>query len=300
MGDATTTERLAPVQVKGAGGVGFISGVSTVEAGGSFTCAVKADTSAWCWGRNDRGQLGDNTTTDALSPVQVVGLGGTGFLTGVSDMSVGGSHTCAVKTDTSVSCWGRNDRGQLGDDTTTDRLTPAQVKGAGGVGLLTGVLRVTTGGSHTCAVKADTTMWCWGRNGQGQLGDNTTIDRLSPVQVRDTAGTAYLTGVLIADSSGKESTCAIKTDWSTWCWGNNPRGQVGDGTVTDRLTPVQVVGSSGTGNLGASELLGVGGEHACAVSNVDVFNCWGGNTRGQIGDGTTMTRVYPTPASITP
>jgi alpha-tubulin suppressor-like RCC1 family protein len=145
----------------------------------------------------------------------VLGAGGVGTLTDVASLDGGGQHNCVVKTDATVSYWGRNDFKQLGDGSGTDRPYPVQVRGPGGVGFLTGISQVTGANEATCALKTDATVWCWGRNDRGQLGDDTTSDR----------------------------TCAVLADATMRCWGKNANGQLGDNTTSDRSAPVQVVGA---------------------------------------------------------
>ncbi len=149
---------------------------------------MKSDASVWCWGDNSDGQLGDNTKTERLTPVQVKGSGGSGTLSGVIEAASGETFVCAAKGDGSVWCWGRNDKGQLGNNTTSDSLTPVQVKGAGGSGTLTGAVTLAAGQKHACAVKSDRSVWCWGLNDKGQLGNNTTTNSSYPVQVKGPGG----------------------------------------------------------------------------------------------------------------
>jgi alpha-tubulin suppressor-like RCC1 family protein len=248
LGDGTTTDRKTPVQVKGSGGAGFLGGVTAVTAGYSHTVALKGDGTVWAWGYNDHGQLGDGTTTDRWTPVQVKGPGGAGFLEDVAAIAAGFDHVMALKEDGTVWAWGCNDDGQLGDGTTTWRSTPVQVKGPGGVGFLGDVTAVAAGYGHTAAPKADGTVWAWGRNGTGQLGDGTTTWRSTPVQVLGPGGAETLNNV-IAVAAGRYHTVALKNDGAVWAWGDNIRGQLGDGTTTDRWTPVRVLSPEGEGFL---------------------------------------------------
>jgi hypothetical protein len=178
-----SAEEPYPVQVKGVGGSGYLTDVSQVSLGDRHTCALKTNGTVYCWGANDIGQLGDNTTTERHTPVQVKGVGGVDYLTNVSQISLGYGHACALKTNGTVYCWGYNSSGQLGDNTTTNRYTPVQVKGVGGVDYLTNVSQISTGDYFSCARKTDGTVYCWGDNDNGQLGDNTTTERQTPVQV---------------------------------------------------------------------------------------------------------------------
>jgi len=246
--------------------------IGTFSYQGLHTCALKSDGTVWCWGDNEYGELGDGTTTERHTPVQVSGL------TNVVAVAPGSVHTCALKSDGTVWCWGDNYYGQLGDGTTTERHTPVQVSG------LTNVVAVTVGSLHTCALKSDGTVWCWGFNGAGELGDGTTTDRHTPVQV------SGLTNV-VAVTVGFVHTCALKSDGTVWCWGYNHHGELGDGTTTDRHTPVQV---SGLTNVVAVE---AGGGHSCALKSDGTVWCWGDNYYGQLGDGTTTDRHTPVQVS---
>jgi uncharacterized repeat protein (TIGR02543 family) len=246
--------------------------VSQVSAGLYHTVAVKSDGTVWAWGYNNSGQIGDGTTTDRLTPVQVSGL------TGVIAVSAGDSHTVAVKSDGTVWAWGWNSAGQLGDGTITDRMTPVQVAG------LTGVFSVSASHYHTVAVKSDGTVWAWGANNYGQIGDGTTAHRLTPVQV------SGLTGV-IAVSAGSDHAVALKSDGTVWAWGRNTEGQLGDGTMGYRMTPVQVVGLTGVFAVSA------GFYNTFAVKSDGTVWAWGWNNLGQLGDGTTAQRLTPVQVS---
>jgi len=231
-----------------------------LAGGGAHSLAIKTDGSLWAWGDNQYGQLGDGTTTNRLTPVQV--------LTGVAAVAVGDLHSLALKTDGSLWAWGVNGDGELGDGTTTQRLTPVQV--------LTGVAAVAAGGYHSLALKTDGSLWAWGSNSGGELGDGTTTQRLTPVQV--------LTGVAAVAAGGYHS-LALKTDDSLWSWGGNWAGELGDGTTTNRLTPVQVL-------TGVAAVVG-GNAHTLAIKTDGSLWAWGWNWYGELGDGTTTQRLTP-------
>ncbi len=230
LGDGTTTDSSTPVDVVGLG-----SGVKAISAGIWHTCALLADGGVKCWGQNNVGQLGDGTTTDSSTPVDVVGLPsrvsaidtGTG-----SDGGIDGSHTCAVTTRGGVLCWGLNNLGQLGDGTTTDSSTPVTVSG-----LERGARAVATGSGYSCALTRAGGVRCWGYNFTGQLGDGTTTNRSTPV---DVVGLRSGVGQL---ATGGFHACVLTRRGAVKCWGGNGGGQLGDGTTTGRLTPVDVSGS---------------------------------------------------------
>ncbi len=189
-------------------------------------------------------------------------------------------------------CWGHNPNGALGDGTTATRYLPVVVKNTAGTGSLTGVSRIVTGRVHTCARLSDGTARCWGANANGQIGDGTTTQRLLPVVVKNPAGSAALTGVVSVVAGGNQ-TCALITDATARCWGANPDGQIGDGTTTQRLLPVVVKNSAGSGSLTGVTQLAALDFHTCARSNDAAVRCWGRNTNGQLGDGTTTNRLLP-------
>jgi alpha-tubulin suppressor-like RCC1 family protein len=180
-------------------------------------CAVKADGSLTCWGRNHKGQLGDGTTVSRLTPVAVpVG-------TEVVSVQLGDLTTCVLKGDGRVWCWGDNSQGTLGDGGTTMSLTPKLVPN------LDSVVTLSAGMEHVCALKADRTVWCWGDNSEKQVGNGATADQRSPAQVKLTS-TTYLTSVRSL-SAGYYQSCAVKTDNTVWCWGSNEYGQFGNGST---------------------------------------------------------------------
>lgn len=268
-------------------------------ANDEFSCALLADGTVRCWGRNGVGNLGDGTMTGRLNPVEVLASGstqGTDVLGGVTQISAGSRHTCALLSDQTLRCWGRNVEGQLGDGTTTNRRNPVQV--------LTGVQQVSSGVEHTCALLTGGTVRCWGGNIDGRLGDGTTTDRQSPVQVLAsgfTQGTDVLGGVTPI-SAGRHHTCALLSDQTVRCWGANgdgisTEGALGDGTAaTSRSNPVKVLTSGTDQNanvLGGVTQVSAGGSHSCALLSGGESWCWGANGSGQLGDGTTTDRRNP-------
>ena len=181
-------------------------------------------------------------------------------MTDVSQFSAGAYHTCAVRQDNTLWCWGRNEDGQLSGGTSQSRNHPIKTADD--------VLQVSAGGYHTCMVKKDKSLWCWGRNDNGQVGDGTTERRTYPVKVMDR---------VLQVSGGGEHTCAVKEDRSLWCWGKNDYGQLGDKTNTARKSPVNII--SGVSQVSA------GRHHTCAVKDGALW-CWGRNDYGQLGDRT--------------
>nr|WP_246525805.1 hypothetical protein [Geomobilimonas luticola] len=205
------------------------SGVSGIAAGELHSVAVKTDGSAWAWGFNSNGQVGDNSITNRLAPTQVNGLGAGA---GVIAVAAGSYHTLALKDDGSVWAWGSNANGQLGDNSTTQRLVPVQVYG---LGPGAGVIAVAAGSNFSLALKSDGSVWAWGDNSLGQLGDNSNTQRIAPVQVANMGSNSGVIKV----AAGSIHSLALKNDGSIWAWGYNGNGRLGDNSTTDRIVPVQ-------------------------------------------------------------
>ncbi len=247
-----------------------LSGVLALASGGFHNCVILSDHTVQCWGRNQDGQLGNgNNTTDAGTPQPVAGLSGVVALAG------GGYHTCALLTDASVRCWGRNDRGQVGDGTSTSRTTPVVVSG------MTNAVQLSAGLYHTCALLADGTVQCWGQNDSGQIG-GTLVFSSVPVTVSGIANA-------VAVSAGVFHSCALLSDGTVRCWGQNGNGQLGNGTTTNSSSPVDVSGLSNVIRVTGAGL------HTCAIMSNQAARCWGYNVYGQLGNGNTTDSSTPVP-----
>ncbi len=244
--------------------------VQQVAAGGAHTCALTLSGGVKCWGDNGGGQLGDGTTTTRHTPVDVTGL-----TSGVQAISAGSWHTCALTSGGGVKCWGFNPDGRIGNGQGAFGLkqpTPANV-----VGLGSGVVAISAGVTHTCALTTGGGVKCWGRNSSGQLGDGSTTQRLAPVNVSGLAG-----GVTAISAGGGEArghTCARTATGEARCWGYNQEGQLGDGTLVNRLTPVAVAGLGGS-----IAAIGVGDYHTCALTAGGGVKCWGNNAWFALGN----------------
>ena len=224
-----------------------------------------------------RGQLGlGSSVYEAPYPALVTAV------SGVTEVAASSRHTCAVVQKVAY-CWGANDSGEVGDGTQIQRDLPVPV-----LGLASAVTRVSAGGQYYTRLqlrRRGVGVWCWGTNGQGQLGDGTVTQRLAPVPVTGLAGNA--TEV----AAGSRHACAVQGG-AVLCWGDNADGQLGDGTFATRLAPVAVV-NAGSGMLRVA----AGERHSCAVRNDGALLCWGSNAAGQLGDGTTDTRTIAAPVA---
>jgi alpha-tubulin suppressor-like RCC1 family protein len=221
LGDNTATSRSSPVLV-----VGGFTDWCQVAAGGCHTAALRTNGTLWAWGVGFSGRLGDGTITSRSSPVSVIG----GF-TDWCQVSAGERHTAAVRTNGTLWAWGENGNGQAGDGTTTCKTSPVSV-----IGGFTDWCQVSAADFHTAALRTNGTLWTWGFNIHGRLGDGTITARSSPVSVIG----GFTNWCQVA--AGTAHTAAVRTNGTLWAWGYNLNGRLGDNTATDRSSPVSVIG----------------------------------------------------------
>jgi alpha-tubulin suppressor-like RCC1 family protein len=297
LGDGSTDSRTAPVRV------GTASDWTAVSTGWGYSCGTRAEGSLWCWGDNYSGQLGDGSTV----PVDENGFS-EGFLIepapvrvgAASDwtaVSAGDSHTCGIRSGGALWCWGNNGSGQLGDGSTDSRTAPVRV------GTASDWTAVSTGWGYSCGIRAEGSLWCWGENTHGQLGNGTAalLDESGypldyPVQrtpVRVGAASDWT-----AVSAGMGHTCGIRAEGGLWCWGDNEKGVLGDGTASvrsadrpylnnNRSAPVRV------GTASDWTTVAVGDAYTCGRRVDGSLWCWGANVEGQLGDGTAVDSPVP-------
>ena len=265
--------------------IGVMSFNGSISAGYYYTCALLSTGAVKCWGSNLYGQLGDDSTANATArttPVDVSTLS-----SGVTAIAAGRYHACALLSTGAVKCWGQNLYGQLGDGSTanaTARTTPVDVST-----LSSGVIAIAAGERHTCAVLNTGAVKCWGNNDNGQLGDDSTLQSLTPVSVPS------LSSGVTAIAAGERHTCALLSTGAVKCWGYNDNGQLGDGSaasVTPRTTPVDV----STLSSGVTAI-STGSYHTCALLSTGAAKCWGKNTSGRLGDGSNTASLTPVSVS---
>lgn len=234
---------------------------ASIWGGARAVTTLKPNGTVWSWGLNAKGQLGDGTTTNSALPVQVLGPGGTGYLSGIIAAMGGEQHNFALKSDGTVWAWGDNSHAQLGNGTTTNSSTPVQVSG------LSSIVKLGGRGYHSVAVKSDGTVWTWGWDEYGALGngvDDVNIDYLVPIEV------AGVTNPIMV-SSGFQFSVALLQDHTLMAWGNNLEGEIGDGTATNRLTPVAVPG------IDQVVWVSAGWTHVVAIRADGTVWTWGAN-----------------------
>jgi alpha-tubulin suppressor-like RCC1 family protein len=283
-GSASTDPIATAAQVVDA--VGPLTDVTAVSVGYDHGCAVRTGGTVFCWGRNSSGQLGDNTTTQSATAVQVVQAAGSGTapLTGIAEVAASGSSTCARDTTGIVYCWGYNGNGALGDGTTTARQLAAPVME--GSAAFTGAESLVSGDGHTCAKKG-TEIWCWGEGGSYELGNGSNANATNPIKVADSTAVGV----------GNYHTCWVNADTTVSCVGANWHGQMGNGSGNDfagdnQQTPMPVLTEAGPPFMGAAEVA-AGGAMTCARTTDGRVWCWGDNKYGQIGGGSPT--PYPEP-----
>ena len=283
LGDGTTTNHTTPAKISGT------QTFADVVAGYYHTCglATGGGGAVWCWGYNGVGQLGDGSPTQRTSPVQVLGSGTSPLI--FATISAGGYNTCGINGSGAAYCWGSAASGALGDnDAATNKTSPNLVSPptAGAVTYKTSAGSISVGklagGSHVCAmVIPDSRLFCWGRGTEGQIGNGTPLaNQLIPVQ----GGGSLLFSAI---ASGYLHTCGVTTSNEARCWGSNGSYQVGDGTNTQRNTPVLV---STTAVF--TSFVG-GASHSCAITAGGLGFCWGDNSYGELGNGNNNLQTTP-------
>ncbi len=292
LGNGTTTDSLIPVAVVGGGGTPnsapFNDWVQISAGSNQNICGLRSNGRAYCWGYNGTGALGDGTTTDRSAPTEVMGAHTDWTMISADN------HSCGIRSG-KLYCWGDNEFGELGDSNApTDRSTPAQVSGG-----FADWTTVTPGWRGTCATRAGGSVWCWGRNNEGVLGNGTTTNSSIPVKVSNftsrpescpSCDTPIRDQVLASD----KTSCIISKFGRAYCWGNNSSGQIGDNSTTDRLVPTEVNGTH-------RNWIQISNDDAitCGIRGANgkgMAYCWGNRANGGIGDGgaTAGNQITPT------
>jgi len=266
LGNGISSNRTSPVSV-----IGGFTNWCQISGAQNSTLAIRADGTAWGWGANNNGQLGDGTASGRLSPVPVVG----GF-TDWCQISAGSGHGVAVRMNGTAWSWGAGANGRLGDGTTTTKSSPVLVAGG-----FTDWCQVAAGGTHSLGIRSNGTAWAWGNNAEGRLGDNTVTQRNAPVSV--VGGFTDWCQV----SAGCHS-IGVRQNGTVWAWGAGALGRLGTGNTTNRSSPTLVIGGF-TDWCQAS----AGNSHSLGVRQNGTAWAWGSNVCGRLGDGTVTARSSP-------
>ncbi|MGE5701302.1 MAG: RCC1 domain-containing protein, partial [Clostridia bacterium] len=243
-----------------------VTGFKQVEAGANFSLALKGDGTVWTWGTMSSSQNFSLTHVDGLS--------------NITDIAAGFQHALALQADGTVWAWGENKFGELGDGSETARSLPVKVVGPGGSGSLENVKALAAGNNFSLVLKQDGTIWAWGNNTWGQLGDGTTDKKSTPVQA---TGLTEMTAI----AAGYEHAVALKQDGTVWTMGKNDMGQLGDGTTFGGVPIRQVKDPADPSKpFTGVKAIAAGTNHSIALKNDGTVWVWGANDFGQLGDGT--------------
>lgn len=284
VGNGTTVDSGIPVDVSESGA---LTGITVVGAatGANHTLAVGSNGHVYAWGENGAGELGNNSTVASTVPVDI---SATGILSGISvrEVSAGPGFSMAVSSNGHVYTWGLNVNGQLGDNSVTDSHVPIDVSASGALNGVS-IAAISAGANHAMALSEAGDIYTWGNNSEGQLGDNSTTDSHVPVAV---ATSGVLAGIVLhAIAAGSGFSTAVGENGHTYTWGMNAGGELGDGTTTARLVPVDI---SANGGLSGVSIVAVDASLALDVGG-KVY-AWGLNAAGEIGDGSTVDSLVPT------
>ncbi|HEX8696967.1 MAG TPA: hypothetical protein VF746_31405 [Longimicrobium sp.] len=273
LGDSTTSMGLTPRAVLPVGAIAF---TSISAGGGQHTCGLNGSGQAYCWGYNFYGQIGDSTTTFAMSPVAVHQPAGVTF----TSIYAGQKHTCALTSGGQAYCWGYGGDGAMGHNALLGEPIPTAVQQPAGVTFAS----ITTEYNHTCGVTSGGQAYCWGLNSNAQLGDSTVTKRLVPTAVKQPAGVTFA-----SITTGTAHTCALTSAGQEYCWGVNTRGQLGNGTFANKRTPTAVSHPAGVTFASVHN----GGIHSCALDGGGQAWCWGRNDYSQLGNNSTTDSATP-------
>jgi alpha-tubulin suppressor-like RCC1 family protein len=289
--NSVTAKKTYPVYIADQAGTP-VSGLSAVSAGYYHTLALSSSGTVLAWGNNSSGQLGDGTAVTRRSPVTTLRADGSVF-SGVIKISGGAYHSLAITSDGIVWAWGGNSKGQLGDGTTTDRKNPVQALKSGG-SAITGAVDVSAGYDHSLALLADGTVYAWGGNSKGQLGNGSQTDQPGAVQVKNSNGTPFTNAAKIC--AGECSSFAVSSGAYLYSWGDNSSGQLGAGSQTPyRLYPATVKKSDGVTDFSNIAGVSIKRKTAAALTGSSDYGVyvWGDNSSGQVFGGYAALVYYP-------
>jgi alpha-tubulin suppressor-like RCC1 family protein len=286
--DPDTASQAEPVVAADSAVNGISYSSSSIIAGGyGHNCMLGRDGTVLCGGLNSVGQLGDGSTTNRPIPVQVANLGQQ------TSVAAGGFHSCSIDVTGNAHCWGSNSVGQLGNGSFTNSPTPQTVTWLG-YNLYPSFVQLAGGMNHTCGLDVMGFVWCWGQGAEGELGNGGTANSpwmVSVHNINDDPNAFWLAQPAIAIAAGAYHTCALLADHTVVCWGHNAYGQLGDGTIQQRSTPVPVAGLKNVVAISGSAF------GSCALTAGGGMYCWGRGLEGELGNGTT-TSIQPTPTPV--
>ena len=300
LGNNATADTDAPDDVDIDGSDTLLSGIIQVSAGGSLACALTSGGNVKCWGNGSGGRLGNDCGSSCYSqnlPVDVVSADGSSLnLSDIVQVSMGATHTCALTTGGNVKCWGLNASGQSGDNTTTNRDAPIDVVTSNtNTDPLSGIIQISAGGDRTCALTTGGSVKCWGDGNYGRLGNDclpSCTDKSYPVDVVASDGNSSPLSGIVQISAGNNHTCALTSGGNVKCWGYGVNGEMGNGANDNKDAPVDVTISGSTALTGIISIAS-GGAHSCALKSGGGVVCWGYGANGQLGNNATGNQTHP-------
>ena len=291
----TATNSPVPVAVKTAGTPMEGKTIVQISAKVWYALALASDGTVYSWGFNSWGQLGNGTSgtaNNASAPVAVKTAGTPMEGKTIVQVAAGATHSLALATDGTIYAWGKNEYGQLGNDSTTNSPVPVAVKTAGTPMDGKTIIQIHAGYEHSLALASDGTVYAWGRNNSGQLGKNDATDTHIPAAVQ-TLGTPMAGKVIVQLAAGNSQSMALASDGTVYTWGWNQYGQLGNGTTTNSRIPVAVV-TTGTPLAGKTiSQIAAGNAHALAMTDDGAIYSWGWNQYGQLGNNSTINSSLP-------
>ena len=275
-----------------------LSGIAAISVGNLHACVFTTNEGVKCWGKGEFGRLGNGAESDKTTPVDVhTSITDTNSLSGITAISVGGAHTCALTASEGVKCWGQGTSGKLGNGTGSgDSSTPVDVHTSGtDSNPLSGIAAISIGGYHSCALTTDNKVKCWGYGGNGQLGNGAKSEEATPVDVHTGPTDSNPLSSIKSISSGTLHTCALTTGNKVKCWGYGTSGQLGNRAKSEKTTPVDVHTSFTDSNpLSDIAAISSGKYHTCALTTSEQVKCWGQGASGKLGNGaTTGDKITP-------
>jgi uncharacterized repeat protein (TIGR02543 family) len=292
LGDGTTTDRIVPTEITSAFSLEAGDQIISLSLGVNSSSALSATGRVFMWGFNDNGKLGDGTTTDRNIPTEITSRFSLAEGDPIISLSLGWYHSSALSATGRVFMWGYNGSfGLLGDGTTTSRNVPTEITSKFSLSEGDQIISLTIGWYHSSALTSTRRVFMWGSNGNGQLGDGTTTDRIVPTEI-----TSYFLPFLwiISLSLGKNHSSALSATGRVFVWGNNYFGELGDGTTTDRYVPTEITSRFLLEESDQIISLSLGIYYSSALSATGRVFMWGNNEYGQLGDGTTTIKFVPT------
>ncbi|KFZ26634.1 MAG: Regulator of chromosome condensation (RCC1) repeat protein [Candidatus Izimaplasma bacterium HR2] len=300
LGDNTIIDKIVPTDITSYFNLNEGESITSIELGGAHSSAISSEDRVFTWGANGSGQLGDGTVTQRNIPTEITDNFNLIGDESISSIELGGGHSFALSSNDRVFAWGSNHSGQLGDGTTVDKNLPIDITSIFDLDSLETITSISLGGSHSFVLSSDNIIFIWGRNFYGQVGDDSTTNRYTPIELNNGFYPVYIlqnplfiNDEIISYSLGANHTLVLTNDERVLIWGQNDYGQLGDGTTTDSANPIDITSRF---NLGSEEdVLEVylGGNYSILITTEGRIFTWGINAQGQLGDGTTTNSNIP-------